>query len=110
MKYIKQNMWKLLQDKLKSESILKKLRRSKDRKKSAIKRKLEKDLWHFVENMHSVRQESQLYIVEDNKDADESVDSVRQEYIAEDNKDAYGSMDSVRQREPIICTYTWSKD
>jgi hypothetical protein len=32
-------MWKLL-----SESILKKPRRSKDRKKSAIKRKLEKDL------------------------------------------------------------------
>jgi hypothetical protein len=44
MKYIKQIMWKLLQDKPKSESILKKLRRSKDRKKSAIKRKLEKDL------------------------------------------------------------------
>jgi hypothetical protein len=40
---------------------------------------------------------------------DESVDSVRQEsqlYIAEDNKDADGSMDSVRQREPIICTLT----
>jgi hypothetical protein len=44
MKYIKQIMWKLLQDKPKSESILKRLRRSKDRKKSAIKRKLEKDL------------------------------------------------------------------
>ena len=29
---------------------MKRLRRSKDRKKSAIKRKLEKDLWHFVEN------------------------------------------------------------
>ena len=38
MKYIKQNMWKLLQDKPKSGSILKRLRRSKDRKK------LEKDL------------------------------------------------------------------
>jgi hypothetical protein len=40
---------------------------------------------------------------------DESVDSVRQEsqlYIAEDNKDADGSMDSVRRREPIICTHT----
>jgi hypothetical protein len=40
---------------------------------------------------------------------DERVDSVRQEsqlYIAEDNKDADGSMDSVRQRELIICTLT----
>jgi hypothetical protein len=40
---------------------------------------------------------------------DESVDSVRQEsqlYIAEDNKDADGSVDSVRLREPIICTHT----
>ena len=40
---------------------------------------------------------------------DESVDSVRQErklYIVEDNKDADGSMDSDRQREPIICTLT----
>jgi hypothetical protein len=44
MKYIKQIMWKLLQDKPKSESILKRLRKSKDRKKSTIKRKLEKDL------------------------------------------------------------------
>jgi hypothetical protein len=42
--YIKQIMWKLLQDKPKSESIMKRLRRSKDRKKSTIKRKLEKDL------------------------------------------------------------------
>jgi hypothetical protein len=40
MKYIKQILWKLLQGKPKSESILKKPRR----KKSAIKRKLEKDL------------------------------------------------------------------
>jgi hypothetical protein len=40
---------------------------------------------------------------------DESMDSVRQEsqlYIAEDNKDVDGSMDSVRRREPIICTLT----
>jgi hypothetical protein len=40
---------------------------------------------------------------------DESVDSVRQEsqlYIAEDNKDADGSVDSVRRREPIIYTHT----
>jgi hypothetical protein len=38
-KYIKQ-----LQEKPKSESMLKKPRRSKDRKKSKIKRKLEKNL------------------------------------------------------------------
>ena len=40
---------------------------------------------------------------------DESADSVRQEsklYIAEDNQDADGSVDSVRRREPIICTHT----
>jgi hypothetical protein len=40
---------------------------------------------------------------------DESVDFVRQEsqlYIAENNKDADGSVDSIRQREPIICTHT----
>jgi hypothetical protein len=29
---------------------MKRLRRSKDRKKSAIKRKLKKDLWRFVED------------------------------------------------------------
>ena len=96
---------------------MKKLRRSKDRKKSAIEKKLEKDSWHFCrkqqdESVDSIRQESQSYIAEENKDADESVDSVRQEsqlYIAEDNKDADGSVNSVRQREPIICTHTWSK-
>jgi hypothetical protein len=40
---------------------------------------------------------------------DGSVDSVGQEsqlYIAEDNKDADGSVDSIRRREPIICTHT----
>jgi hypothetical protein len=40
---------------------------------------------------------------------DESVDSVRQEsklYIAEDNKGADGSVDYVRRRESIICTLT----
>jgi hypothetical protein len=43
------------------------------------------------------------------KQQDGSVDSVRQEsqlYIAEDNKDADGSMDSIGRREPIICTLT----
>jgi hypothetical protein len=40
---------------------------------------------------------------------DRRVDSVRQErqlYIAKDNKDADGSVDSVRRRDPIICTHT----
>ena len=55
-------------------------------------------------SMDSIRQESQLYIAEENKDADGSIES--QLYIAEDNEDADGSMDSVRRREPIICTYT----
>jgi hypothetical protein len=71
---------------------MKRLRRSKDRKKSAIERKLEKGLMTFCR-----------------KQEDRSVDYIRQEsqlYIAEDNKDADGSMDSVRQRELIICTYT----
>jgi hypothetical protein len=71
---------------------MKRLRRSKDKKKSAIKRKLEKDLSRFVEDNKTeawtlLERESQLYIVEDNKNADKSVDSVR-------------------QREPIICTHT----
>ena len=40
---------------------------------------------------------------------DESMDSVRQEsqlYITEDNKVADGSVDPIRRREPIICTLT----
>jgi hypothetical protein len=43
------------------------------------------------------------------KQQDRSMDSVRQErklYIAEDNKNADGSMDSVGRREKIICTLT----
>jgi hypothetical protein len=74
------------------ESTMKRLRRSKDKKKPTIKRKLEKDSWCFVEDNKMeawtlLDKESQLYIVEDNKDADIRVDSVR-------------------RREPIICTYT----
>jgi hypothetical protein len=34
------------------------------------------------------------------------LDRENQLYIAEDNKDADGSMDSIRQRESIICTLT----
>jgi hypothetical protein len=34
------------------------------------------------------------------------LDIENQLYIVEDNKDADGSMDSIIQREPIICTLT----
>ena len=34
------------------------------------------------------------------------LDKESQLYIAEDNKDADGSMDSIRRRELIICTLT----
>ena len=34
------------------------------------------------------------------------LDRESQLYIAEDNKDADESMNSIRQREPIICTLT----
>jgi hypothetical protein len=69
-----------------AKSIMKRLRRSKDRKKS------EKDLQRFVK---------------DNKmEAWTLLDRESQLYIAEDNKDADGSMDFVRRREPIICTHT----
>jgi hypothetical protein len=34
------------------------------------------------------------------------LDKENQLYITEDNKDADGSMDSIRRREPIICTLT----
>jgi hypothetical protein len=71
---------------------MKKLRRSKDRKKSTNREEIGKRLMTFYRRQQ-----------------DGSVDSVRQEsqlYIAEDNKDAYGSVESVRQREPIICTLT----
>jgi hypothetical protein len=45
--------------------------------------------------------------VEDNKmEAWTLLDRESQLYIAEDNKDADGSMDSIRRREPIICTHT----
>jgi hypothetical protein len=34
------------------------------------------------------------------------LDRENQLYIAEDNKDTDGSMDSIKRREPIICTLT----
>ena len=40
----------LLQDKPKSESIMKRLRRSKDKNKSAMMRKLEKEFGRFAED------------------------------------------------------------
>jgi len=71
---------------------MKRLIRSKDRKKSTIRKKLEKDLRCFVE---------------DNKmKAWTLLDKESQVYIAEHNKDATRSMNFARQREPIICTHT----
>jgi hypothetical protein len=66
----------------KAKTIMKRLRRSKDTKKTTIERKFGKRLVTFCRrqqdrSVDSVRQESQLYIAEDNKDADGSVDSVR---------------------------------
>ena len=77
MKYI---MWKLLQDKPKSESILKILR-------SQTSREIGERLMTTtkMKSWTLLRQESQLYIAEDNKVADGSVDSII--YIVEDNKD-----------------------
>ena len=40
---------------------------------------------------------------------DESMEFVKQEsqlYITEDNKDENGIVDSIRRSEPIICTHT----
>jgi hypothetical protein len=48
MKYIKQIIGKLLQDKPKSESIMKRLRRSKYRNKSTIKRKIGEIIMTFL--------------------------------------------------------------
>ena len=84
MKYIKQILWKLLQAKPKSESILKKPRR----KKSAIKRKLEKDLWRFAE---------------DNKDADGNVDSPRwRESIIYHHKEEHVFIHEAKIRRELI--------
>jgi hypothetical protein len=77
-------MWKLLQNK--------RLRRRKRQKEVNNREEIGKRLMTFCR-----------------KQQDRSVDSIRQEsqlYIAKDNKDADGSMDSIRRREPIICTLT----
>jgi hypothetical protein len=71
---------------------MKRLRRSKDRNKSTIKTKLEKELWRFVED-----NKTEVWTL---------LDRESQLYIAEDNKDVERSVDYVRQREPIICTHT----
>jgi hypothetical protein len=54
--------------------------------------------------MDSVKTKKANYIVEDNKVADGSVDSII--YIVEDNKDGDRIMDLVRRRENIIYTLT----
>ena len=71
---------------------MKRLRRSKEQKEVSNQEKIGKILMTFCRRQQ-----------------DGSVDSVRQEsqlYIAEDNKDVDGSLEFVRRREPIICTYT----
>ena len=50
-----------------------------------------------------IRQRHNYILSEDNK---EQMEAWTLLYIAEDNKDADGSVDSVRWREPIICTLT----
>ena len=68
MKYI---MCKLLQDKSKSESILKRLRSQTSREiGERLMTTTKTEAWTLL------RQESQLYIAEDNKDADGSMDSI----------------------------------
>ena len=71
MKYIKQIMWKLLQDKPKSESILKRLRSQTSREIGERPMTTTKtEAWTLL------IQESQLYITEDNKVVDGSMDSI----------------------------------
>ena len=88
-KRVKYIMWKTLQDKTE-------IRRDLEKAKTKRSQQSREKLMTFCRrqqdrSMDSVRQDNQSYIVEDNKDAD-------------------GSMDSIRHREPIICTLTWSKD
>ena len=61
---------------------MKKLSRSKDRKKSNNQEEIRKRLMIFCRrqqdgSMDSVRQKIQLYIAEDNKDANGSIDFIR---------------------------------
>ena len=95
-------MWKTLQDKteirINLEETWKKQRKKEvNNRKETGKRLMTSHRIQQDGSVDSVRQESQLYIAEDNKVADGSVDS-----IVEDNKDGDGSMDSVRRREQII--------
>jgi hypothetical protein len=80
---------------------MKRLRRSKDRKKSTIKRKLEKDLWRFVEDNKTeawtLLEKRENYILLQ-MEAWILLNKKRKLYIAKDNKDADGSMDSIRRR------------
>jgi hypothetical protein len=82
MKRMKYIMRKLLQDKPKSESILKRLRSQTSREiGERLITTTKSEAWTLLDK------ESQLYLAEDNKDADKS-------------------MDSIRWKEQIICTYT----
>ena len=71
MKRMKYIMWKLLQDNPKSESILKRLRSQTSREiGERLMTTTKMEAWTLLDR------ESQLYIAEDNKDADGSVDSI----------------------------------
>jgi hypothetical protein len=95
-------MWKTLQDKTEIRINLEETWKKQRQKEVNNRKETGKRLMTQQDgSVDSVRQESQLYIAEDNKVADGSVDS-----IVEDNKDGDGSMDSVKRREQIICTYT----
>ena len=74
-----QIMWKLLQDK--PNQSWRNLEEAKAEKKSTNQEEIGKRLMIFCRrqqdgSVDSVRQESQLYIAEDNKDADGSVESI----------------------------------
>jgi hypothetical protein len=74
-------MWKTLQDKTKIRINLEKTWKKQRKKEVNNRKETRKRLMTFYRrkqdgSMDSVKQESQLYIVEDNKDADGSVDSI----------------------------------
>jgi beta-xylosidase len=85
-------MWKTLQDKTEIRINLEETWKKQRQKEVNNRKETGKRLMKFYRRQQDgsvdfVRQESLLYIVEDNKDEDES-------------------MDSVKRREQIICTYT----
>jgi hypothetical protein len=88
-------MWKTLQDKTEIRINLEETWKKQRQKEVNNRKETGKRLMTFYRrqdrSVDSVRQERQLYIAEDNKVADGSVDS-----IVEDNKDGDGSMDLVK--------------